>query len=81
MDAIICHEFGCENIIDAEVMEYGKDYYVLINLCDLDPDEPFTAKYIFDKGLVGIFCKDCGIVCLAEAQANGFEVLSRRQDD
>lgn len=77
MDAILCHEHGCENIIDPNTMHYGKDYYVLINLSEAPAG--LSAEEILEEGLVGIFCKDCGIVNLAEASANGYEVTSRRE--
>jgi len=73
----MCHEHGCENIIDPVTMMYGKDYFVLINLSEADPG--LSAEEILEEGLVGIFCKNCGIVNLAEAQANGYEVVSRRE--
>lgn len=66
MESIICNEFGCENIINPETMHYGKDFYVL------------SIGEVFDIGHCGVYCKNCGIVILAEASANGFEIVSRR---
>ena len=68
MDSIICNEEGCENIIHPSEMTYGKDYWVLINL--IDASSKMTSKEIL--------CKNCGIIRMAEAQANGFMVVSRR---
>lgn len=76
MDPIMCNEEGCENIIYPDKMVYGKDYWVLIDLMEADPE--MTSQEILDDGLVRIFCKNCGIICMAEAQANGFKVVSRR---
>jgi len=68
MDSIVCNEEGCENIIHPSEMTYGKDYWVLINLIDVG--SKMTSKEIL--------CKNCGIIRMAEAQANGFMVVSRR---
>lgn len=76
MDSIICNEDGCENIIYPDKMTYGKDYWVLINLIEVAPE--ITPQEIFSEGLVGIFCRNCGIIRMAEAQANGIMVVSRR---
>jgi len=72
----MCNEDDCENIIYPDEMTYGKDYWVLINLTEAEPG--MTSQEILDDGLVGIFCRNCGIICMAEAQANGFKVVSRR---
>ena len=77
MDTVICNESGCEAVIDPKTMQYGRDFYVLINLTDADEDD-LSLQNIIDKQLVGIYCKNCGTVILAEASANGFEVVSRR---
>jgi len=68
MDSIICNEDGCENVIYPSEMTYGKDYWVLINLAEAG--SKMTSKEIL--------CKNCGIIRMAEAQANGFMVVSRR---
>jgi len=81
MEAVICQEDGCENIIEPDKMEYGKDFYVLVNLTPIGPDADFDAQYIIDKGLVGVYCKNCGYIVLVETRANGFEVVSRRKNN
>ncbi len=78
MDTITCHESSCKNEIDPETMDYGKDYYVLINLSEVSHDEINCVDDILDRDLVGIYCKNCGTIILAEAAANGFEIVSRR---
>ena len=79
METVICNESGCEAEIDPEKMQYGRDFYVLINLTAAD-EEDLSLQNIIDNHLIGIYCKNCGIVILAEASANGFEVVSRRQE-
>ena len=63
----------------ADRMEYGKDYYVLVDLCPVDPDIDFNAQYIIDEGLVRVYCGICGYLMILEIKANGFEVVSRRK--
>ena len=67
METIICNEFGCDNEIHPRTMKYGKDFYVL------------STGDSFDVENSGIYCKNCGIIILAEVSANGFEIVSRRQ--
>ena len=78
MDSIMCHEHGCKNIVDPNTMTYGVDYYVLMNMTG--SAESVTSEEILEEGLVGIFCRDCGIVVMAETWANGYEVTSRREE-
>ncbi len=76
MEPIMCNEDGCENIIYPDQMTYGRDYWVLINL--MEADRGMSSQEILNDGLVDVFCRDCGIIRMAEAQANGFIVVSRR---
>jgi len=79
MEAVICQEEGCENIVEPDKMEYGKDFYVLVNLTPIDPGMVHDAQYIIDKGLVRVYCGDCGYIIMVETRANGFEVISKRK--
>ena len=72
----MCNEDGCENIIYPDEMIYGKDYWVLINLMKADPG--MSPQEILNEGLVDVFCKDCGMIRMVEAEANGFRVVVRR---
>lgn len=79
METITCNESGCENKINPETMQYGRDFYVLVNMTAIGDVDIQNIKDILDNGLAGIYCKNCGIIILAEASANGFEIVSRRQ--
>jgi len=79
MEPIICSEEGCKNVIDPERMVYGRDYWVLINLIEADPRmNLMTSQEIMDEGLANVFCGNCGMICIVEARANKFEVISIR---
>ena len=60
METVICNESGCEAEIDPEKMQYGRDFYVLINLTAAD-EEDLSLQNIIDNHLVGIYCKNCGL--------------------
>ena len=79
METVTCNEFGCEKEINPKTMQYGKDFYVLINLTNSEMSEIGDITDLYHNGLVGIYCKNCAIIIMAEVQANGFEVVSRKQ--
>ena len=79
MEAVVCHEEGCENIIEPDRMEYAREYYVLVDLCAVDPNQDFNAQYIIDEGLARVYCGVCGYLIILEIKANGFDVVSRRK--
>ena len=78
METITCQEDACYFDIIPSRMRYGKDFYVLINLTNNFSPEMYSLQEMMDKGIVGIYCKDCGIIRMAEAAANGLEVISRK---
>jgi len=79
MESIICSEEGCENVIYPDRMVYGRDYWVLINLIEADLEIGLmTSDEMMDEGLASVFCKNCGMICMVEARANGYEVVSIR---
>lgn len=79
METIICNEYGCENEINPGTMQYGKDFYVLVNMTEAEEMDIQNITDVVESGLVGIYCKNCGMIILTEAVANGFQIVSRRQ--